>query len=163
IIADGMGILELPPGGSVWTAARGPVTDREGELKRQYFETLGVEVSAVASSERGTYAGTVDGRIFVSTDGGKTVPNWKPVGEGRVERIFSDPASPDMALAALSGKGHHVFRTVNGGAFWDSIDGNLADTSVRGITADRSSNAVYVATDRGVFWTRVDLQLASLA
>jgi uncharacterized protein (TIGR03437 family) len=164
IQVDGMGILELPAGGSVWTAARGTVSDRETELKRQFSETLGVEVSAVAaSSDRLTYAGTADGRIFVSQDGGRAFQSWKQSGAGRVERIFSDPANPEMALAVLSGKGPHVWRTVNGGAFWDSIDGNLPDVSVRGVTAERSSNAVYVATDRGVFWAaRVDLQLASV-
>jgi len=162
IQADGMGILELPPGGSVWTAARGPVSDREAELKRQFSEMIGVEVSAVAASDRVTYAGTADGRIFVSPDGGRTFTSSKQSGAGRVERIFSDPANPDMALATLSGKAPHVWRTVNGGAFWDSIDGNLPDVSVRGVTAERSSNAVYVATDRGVFWARVDLQLASV-
>ena len=165
IVADGMGILELPPGGSVWGAARGPVTDREAELKRAYSETLGVEVTAAALSDRVAYAGTADGRIFVSHDGGRTFPDSKPAGTGagRVERIFSDPANPDTALAALSGKGPHVLRTVNSGAFWDAIDGNLPDAPVRGVTAERSSNAVYVASDRGVFWARVDLQLATVA
>src|SRR2546430_12425092 len=106
-----MGILELPPGGSVWTAARGPVSDRESDLKRQYSESLGAEISAVAWSERLTYAGTADGRIFVSQDGGRTFQAWKQAGAGRVERILSDPSNPELALAALSGKGPHVLRT----------------------------------------------------
>jgi uncharacterized protein (TIGR03437 family) len=38
------------------------------------------------------------------------------------------------------------------------MTGNLADTAVRGVTADRASGAVYVATDRGVFYASADLE-----
>jgi len=82
--------------------------------------------------------------------------------EGRtVERIYVDPAQPNLALAALGGDGPHVLRTVNGGIFWDDISANLPDVPARAVTADRGSGAVYVATDKGVFYTHADLQYAS--
>jgi uncharacterized protein (TIGR03437 family) len=47
---------------------------------------------------------------------------------------------------------------MNGGGFWDDITANLPDTaSAHGVTADRASGAVYVATDAGVFFTTTDL------
>jgi uncharacterized protein (TIGR03437 family) len=79
-----------------------------------------------------------------------------------VERIFVDAAEPRVALAALGGeKGPHVLRTTNSGNFWDPLDGNLPDAPAHGVTAERAAGAVYVATDKGVFFARVDLENAS--
>ena len=50
---------------------------------------------------------------------------------------------------------------MNGGIFWDDITANLPDTAVaHGVTADRASGAVYIATDAGVFFTMTDLASA---
>jgi uncharacterized protein (TIGR03437 family) len=49
-------------------------------------------------------------------------------------------------------------RTINGGAVWDDMTGNLPDSPARGVTADRSSSAVYVATKQGVFYASVNLE-----
>jgi uncharacterized protein (TIGR03437 family) len=54
-----------------------------------------------------------------------------------------------------------VLRTTQFGNFWDVLDNNLPDTPVHSITAERSSGAIYAATDRGVFWTRADLENSS--
>src|ERR1035438_9443634 len=64
--------------------------------------------------------------------------------------------------AALGGiQGPHVLRTTNFGTFWDPLDGNLPDAPAHGVTAERAAGAVYVATDKGVFFARVDLENAS--
>jgi uncharacterized protein (TIGR03437 family) len=80
-----------------------------------------------------------------------------------VERIYVDPARPQIALAALAGGGPHVVRTFNGGQFWDAIDSDLPAAPAHSVTADPASGAVYLATDRGVFWTITDLAGASAA
>ena len=54
--------------------------------------------------------------------------------------------------------GAHVLRTTNSGGFWDDLSANLPDVPAHGITADRTSGVVYVATDGGVFLTRADLE-----
>jgi uncharacterized protein (TIGR03437 family) len=71
------------------------------------------------------------------------------------------------ALGARAGaapnalKPSYVLRTMNGGGFWDDITANLPDAaSAHGVTADRASGAVYVATDAGVFFTATDLGAA---
>ncbi len=47
---------------------------------------------------------------------------------------------------------------MNGGGFWDDITANLPETAAaHGVTADRASGAIYVATDAGVFFTATDL------
>jgi uncharacterized protein (TIGR03437 family) len=51
-------------------------------------------------------------------------------------------------------------RTVNAGGFWDALDSTLPNTPAHGIYGDRPSSTVYLATDRGVYWARADLDTA---
>ena len=109
------------------------------------------------------YAGSADGRIWYSIDDGESFRETPmPAGAGGpVERIFVDPVEPRVALAALGGSGAHVLRTTQYGNFWDVLDGNLPDTPAYAVTADRTAGAIYVATAKGVFFGRADLENAS--
>jgi uncharacterized protein (TIGR03437 family) len=157
--AEGFGTLELTPGAAVWR----PVEASPADLIARYARQLEADVTAVEVSGQTVYAGTSDGRIWVSLDGGRTFPNLpEPNGSGRVERIWVDGGSPRVALAALSGGSPRVLRTTNSGGFWDSLDGDLPAGAAHGITADRAAGAVYVATDAGVFYGQADLENASI-
>jgi len=159
IQVDGWGTLELAPGASVWQPVG--VTDADGTLKAAYSTFLGARISAVAVLQDRVYAGSQDGRLWVVRDQVASVPWQAPAGE-TVEGIFSDPAAPDMALAALGGSGtQHVLRTTNGGLSWDALDNNLPNAPAHAITADRASGTIYVATDEGVFYGHADLQNAT--
>ncbi len=65
-----------------------------------------------------------------------------------------------MALAVLGGSGVHVLRTTNGGGFWDDLTNNLPNAAAHGVAAARSAGAVYVATDKGIFFASADLENA---
>jgi len=104
------------------------------------------------------YAGSADGRIWVSLDRGRTWTLSPSKANGPIEKFFIDAQSPRMALAAASGGGIHVLRTTNSGGFWDDLTANLPDVAAHSITADRSAGAVYVATDRGVYLAHADLE-----
>ena len=162
---DRLGAMELPPGASVWQ----PVADRtfvsdEVRLKA-YSERAGVVATAYGRTEKTVYVGTADGRILISLDDGAS---FQATDTGRalgpVERIFVDPAQPDVALAALGGpNAPHVLRTWNAGKFWDAMDpngSNLPNAPAHAVTGERAAGAVYVATDQGVFWAQVDLDNA---
>jgi uncharacterized protein (TIGR03437 family) len=159
---DGMGAVELPPGGAVWQ----PVDDRTKTADAVrlgfYAERAGVVATAYARSERTVYVGTADGRILISRDDGANfAPTDTGSASGPVERIFVDPARPDVALAALGGSNvPHVLRTFNAGQFWDALDSNLPNAPAHAVTGERAAGAVYVATDRGVFWAQADLDNA---
>ena len=162
IQVDGLGGLELPPGGSVWAPAPAADLLNEAMLRQRYSAVVGAGITVSGSSGDVVYAGSSDGRIWVSFDGGRTFPAPPWQASGPVERIFVDAAEPRVALAALAGdRGPHVLRTTNSGAFWDPLDGNLPDAPAHGVTAERAAGAVYVATDKGVFFARVDLENAS--
>jgi uncharacterized protein (TIGR03437 family) len=82
----------------------------------------------------------------------------------RIERIWIDPNEPWIALAAVSGTGPHVLRTSNRGYTWDAMDSpTLPNGSAWSVTADRLSGAIYVATDKGVFYGHANLEASYTA
>jgi uncharacterized protein (TIGR03437 family) len=159
---DGMGVVELPPGGTVWQ----PVEDRsaggDGVRLGVYAQRAGVVGTAYGRSERTVYLGTADGRILISRDDGTSFAATDTGrASGPVERIFVDPARPEVALAALGGPNvPHVLRTFNAGRFWDALDSNLPNAPAHAVTGERAAGAIYVATDKGVFWAQTDLDNA---
>lgn len=165
VTIDGMGSMELPPGAAVWQPVNDSTVAAEASQRTLYSQKAGAEVRSYAVADKVVYAGTADGRILLSRDGGATFSQTNTDrANGPVERIFVDPARPDVALAALAGpNAPHVLRTTNFGAFWDSLDANtnLPNVPVRSVTGERAAGAVYVATEKGVYWAKVDLDNAS--
>ena len=156
LLADGT-LAEAGPGG--WSPTQG--SDPELALRARFGGAIHGDVSAAAETAGIGYAGTADGRLLVSRDGGKT---WNenpggPLGSA-VARFWVDGERPDVALAAA---GSRLFRTVNGGLFWDQVTGALAPGQIHGIAADRSAGVVYVATDGGVFGGSLSLNDAGAA
>jgi uncharacterized protein (TIGR03437 family) len=128
---------------------------------RQAISALNrIKVTALEISGETVYLGTADGQIQVSTDGGRNLlPVYKAPESAPVERFWIDPSDARIAIAVLSSSSPiHVLRTINGGTVWDDMTGNLSDLAVHGVTADRASGAVYIATDRGVFYASADLE-----
>src|SRR5674476_833731 len=85
---DGMGAMELPPGGSVWQ----PVDDRtlasDAARLGFYAARAGVAATAYGRSDRTVYVGTADGRILISRDDGASfLATDTGRASGPVERI----------------------------------------------------------------------------
>ncbi len=169
VLADGMGPLELPPSGTVWEPAPGVRTDDEALLAENYSRLLAADIAAVSVSGDTVVAGSTDGRIWWSQDGGKTMnasvmpPGMEAKAGTRIERIWVDSSQPQVALAALSGAAPHVLRTTSRGQSWDALDSASLPNGVWAITGDRASGAVYVATDKGVFYGHADLEYPVIA
>lgn len=163
ISADGLGELELPPGGAVWQVSGASDLANDFAARQRYSVQLGAEITAVAASKTLVYAGSADGHIWVSHDSGKTFPDLPHAANAPVSSIFVDPAESNVAVAALAGNGAHVLRTVDDGRVWDALDSaSLPAAPAHGITADRATGSIYVATDKGVFYGHADLEAASL-
>lgn len=159
VAAQGLGPIELPPGAAVWQPVADAV-DAEAALRDRFAAAAGASLSAVGQAGRYVYAGTSDGRILLSVDGGATfraTPLPRDV-NGVAIRIQAEENG--AALAVMRGTGSRVLRTITG-VFWDPLDGNLPAGAVHGIAAERAAGAVYVATDQGVFFGRADLNNAS--
>jgi uncharacterized protein (TIGR03437 family) len=159
------GVVEWAPGEKqAWRPADSTSAMGEALLRRVYSQERGVPVTAISSPQNSTiYMGADDGRISVSTDGGRTWPQNFVTNGGPVEGFWIDAVDPRVALAVLGPKPQdslsaapvpHVMRTENGGTFWDDLK---LDIPAYGVTASRASGAIYVATDRGILYSRTDL------
>jgi uncharacterized protein (TIGR03437 family) len=125
--------------------------------KAALSNTFGSTVTVLATGGDFIYAATADGKFRISSDRGITWQNFEIAGGGTIESIFLDPKDPQFALTAIAGNPKvRVQRTLSAGRLWDDLSDNLPSGSAYGVTADRQSGALYVATDRGVFVTYTD-------
>jgi uncharacterized protein (TIGR03437 family) len=137
--------------GGVWNASRG--TAPEAELMARLTRP-GLLVSAAAEAAGVTYLGTADGHLLTSRDGGATWADASQRTGSPVGRIWVDAERPDSALASA---GNRIYRTVNGGLFWDDVTGTMPSTRVHALAADRSASIIYAATNRGVLTASLSL------
>lgn len=106
------------------------------------------------------YAGTDDGKVYRTLDGGA---NWTNVTGTLPQRwvtsIECDPFNQATAYVTLSGyrfhdQMDHVYKTTNNGNAWTGINGNLPDIPCNDIKADvMNAGVYYLATDAGVYFT----------
>lgn len=164
VLLEGIGPAEWAPGEKqAWRRVDDPAVMAEIVALGAARVRLNAPVTSVAASGEFIYAGSKDGRIWISTDRGQNWRLTRQAGSGSVEAIFVDAQEPRLALVALAaGPGSdeqrtRVLRTVNGGLFWDDLTANLPEGDAHGIVGDRASGAIYVATDRGVFLSFGDL------
>ncbi len=113
-----------------------------------------------AGNEAIVYSGSAAGRFAVSRDGGKTWLESQQQAAGAVKQIWVDPTRGDNALAVA---GNRLYRTVNGGGFWDDVTGTMPAMELNAVTADSSAAVIYAATDRGIFTAKVSLNDAGPA
>lgn len=109
---------------------------------------------APAGDGRTVYAGTDDGRVWVTRDLGAT---WMNLAEGRpwVTRVVVDPKNPNRVWTTHSGYRSgsalpHVYGSTDGGRHWRNLSGNLPAAPVNDLVVARGG-ILYVATDQGVF------------
>jgi photosystem II stability/assembly factor-like uncharacterized protein len=117
-----------------------------------------ISAIAVGANGPGTiYAGTSDGNVVRTTDGGNS---WQQINTGLpnrfVTRLAIDPTAPQVVYATYSGFGTgHIYKTTDGGQNWTDVSGNLPDIPVNAIAIDTEApNTIYLATDIGVFVSR---------
>jgi uncharacterized protein (TIGR03437 family) len=170
-LRDSTAIQWEPGQKQAWLPADGSDYEREISVRQALGALRGLRLSAITDptvSSGIMYAGTTESQILVSSDSGRRLdPAYRTSDNGPVLRFWTDPSDARIAIAVLgarpanasaSSAAVHVLRTTDGGGVWDDMTGNLPDAAVRGVTADRSSGAVYVATDRGVFYASANLE-----
>jgi len=126
-------------------------------------------ITTIAASGPVIYAGTDDGRVWITRNTGGT---WTEITAGLptrwITRIAMHPTDVNTAYVTVSGyrngdPGAHVFRTTNGGTSWVDISAGLPDAPVNDIVLDpRNPSILFVGTDVGVYsapaggaWTAV--------
>ncbi len=106
------------------------------------------------------WAGTDDGLVHLTTDGGVSWGNVTPRGmdEWQVNAIEASPHDASKAYIAVAGHKMnnfepHVYRTNNNGRSWQKIvDGLPEDTFVRVVREDpQAEGLLYAGTETGLF------------
>lgn len=151
--AGGDFIWKTSSGGSKW--------ERASTFTSGTQQVSALAVSPVDSNR--VLAGMADGYIHwqngaLSAGKDSIWPSNRPR-TGYVSSLTFDPVAPEIAYATYSTfTGNHVWRTIDGGITWSSIDGTgagaLPDIPVHALVVDPANTArLYVGTDLGVFVT----------
>jgi photosystem II stability/assembly factor-like uncharacterized protein len=155
-------------GGTSWTAISPDLTGGDPHPEDAYpFGT----VTTVAGSKTNPlqlYAGTDDGRVWSTTTGGAP---WTQAADPDlparwVTRVVVDPLDASVAYATFSGfrnadRTAYVLKTLDGGASWADITGDLPQAPVNAITLAGTvpiigtDVGVFVTADAGVHWRHV--------
>ncbi|HVU96557.1 MAG TPA: hypothetical protein VHE34_15115 [Puia sp.] len=122
------------------------------------------------------WAGTDDGLIHLTKDGGKTWNNVTPPGIAdwtKISLIDAGHFDAGTAYAAVNGiriddMHPHIFRTHDGGKTWTAITGGLPDDPInvvredphhKGLLLAGSERCVYVSFDDGDHWQSLRLNM----
>ena len=128
----------------------------------EYHSTI-ITVAESPVQKGQIWAGTDDGNLQVTTDGGK---NWtnvaknvsglaanSPVSHVEPSRVNADTAYVAFERHMFDDFRPYIFKTTNGGKSWTSISGNLpAKAYVQIIREDpKNTNLLYAGTEIGLF------------
>jgi len=138
-----------------WTAISPDLTNGPG-VNLTYGTITTISVSPVNPDI--IYAGTDDGNVWVSTEGGL---GWDNITDGLpnrwVTRVAADPWDENIVYVTFSGYRWdefipHIFRSEDKGQIWTDISSNLPETPLNDIIIDPEDNhTIYVASDVSVF------------
>jgi Uncharacterized protein related to plant photosystem II stability/assembly factor len=121
-----------------WTRLRQGLRDHEG-LVENFIRVLAVD------KEQGLYAGTFDGGVFRSADGGKT---WQPISRALPNDSIRGLISNDRGVYVATGRG--VFKTVDKGRQWVPLNKGLGNLSIQ-VLIEGEKEGFYAGTSSGVF------------
>jgi photosystem II stability/assembly factor-like uncharacterized protein len=147
IILGGSRVWETTSGGDSWTAIS---------------PMLGSSAVAIAPSDANTIYDGTGSSIFVTTDHGASwTQHILPTSGLGISDIQVDPDNSQIAYAVpngffnVTGTGHHVYRTTDGGTTWSDISGNLPNEPAWAIQIDptTSPKTLYLGVDDGVFFS----------
>ncbi|MCB9399032.1 MAG: glycosyl hydrolase [Acidobacteria bacterium] len=143
---------------SSWSVLSPDLTSGDGGVNVVFGTISTLEVSPLDSQR--IYAGTDDGHVWTTADGGGT---WNEITgdlpQRWITRVTASPHQSETVYVTVSGFRWdnylpHVFRSLNAGGTWEDISTNLPEAPLNDVLEDPSRVGVlYVAGDMGVFTT----------
>ncbi len=160
-------LLEWSPGErQTWQPVADQLALQESSARRKAGIQLGTSITAIAFQKDYSYAGSADGRLWVSADGGASWHMSNSELGAPVVTLYALPDQPRTVFAAMAsgrqgtGTGR-VLRSLSGGLSWEDLTGDLPPGEVFGLAADGTGTALYVATSAGVYFDMLDSGLAA--
>jgi photosystem II stability/assembly factor-like uncharacterized protein len=112
--------------------------DHEG-LIENFIRVLAID------KEQALYAGTFDGGVFRSGDGGMT---WRPISRALPNDSIRGIVTNDKGLFVATGRG--VFKSHNQGVQWMPLNKGLTELSIQALIV-AGDGALYAGTSSGAF------------
>lgn len=151
----------------VWRTANGAASWQaiSSDLSNGPYPTMSsfgtvTTIDVAAGDPEVIYAGTDDGNLWVTPDGGV---NWSLISAALpqrwVTRVTVHPSDPATAIVTFSGfrSGEnmgHIFRTTDMGANWEDISSNLPEAPIQVMRFDPDfPDTYYVGSDLGVYYS----------
>ena len=143
--------------GNNWFSISPDLTNGPGDGNLLYGTITSLSVSPLNSDL--IYAGTDDGNVWVTTNGGN---DWDKISDDLpnrwVTKVLASSYYEDQVYVTFSGYRFgedegHVYHSWNKGNSWDDISHNLGDVPVNDIAEIDANYSLIAATDVGVFYT----------
>ncbi|MBI5854619.1 MAG: hypothetical protein HZB35_05200 [Nitrospirae bacterium] len=138
---SGKGVMRFnpkDPHGTGWSRMTEGLIDHEG-LRENFIRVL------ARNKQDALYAGTFDGGVFRSGDGGRT---WRPISRALPNDSIRGIIVNDKGLFVATGRG--IFKSVNDGKQWTPINQGLSELAIQVLTLS-PDGALYAGTSSGAF------------
>jgi photosystem II stability/assembly factor-like uncharacterized protein len=135
---SGKGILRFKQEAPGWVRMRHGLKDHEGMVEN-FIRVL------VIDQEQGLFAGTFDGGVFRSADGGAT---WRPISRALPNDSIRGIVLSEHGLVVATGNG--IFKTVDKGRQWTPVNQGLTNLSIQ-VLIGSGTGGLYAGTSSGVF------------
>lgn len=135
---SGKGILRFKHNATGWIRTQQGLKDHEGMIEN-FIRVLAID------REQGIYAGTFDGGVFRSTDGGSS---WKAISRALPNDSIRGIVTTGEGLIVATGNG--IFKTVDKGRQWTPLNKGLTNLAIQ-VLIGGGAGPLYAGTSSGVF------------
>jgi photosystem II stability/assembly factor-like uncharacterized protein len=135
---SGKGVLRFKSQSTGWVRERQGLKDHEG-MTENFIRVLTID------SDGGIYAGTFDGGVFWSTDGGVT---WRPISRALPNDSIRGIVFNNRGLFVATG--HGIFRTNDKGRQWVPLNKGLTSMAIQ-VLIESGAGVFFVGTSDGAF------------
>ncbi len=135
---SGKGVFRFSPRSSGWVRMHHGLNDHEGMIEN-FIRVLLID------HDQSIVAGTFDGGVFRSLDGGLT---WRPISRALPNDSIRGIVSSERAMVVATGNG--IFRTVDKGKQWIPVNKGLTNLAVQ-VLIGSEETGLFAGTSSGVF------------
>ena len=135
---SGKGIVRFKPRSTGWVRQQQGLKDHEG-MTENFIRVLTID------PEGGIYAGTFDGGVFCSADGGIT---WRPISRALPNDSIRGILFNSRGLFVATG--HGIFKTTDKGRQWVPLNKGLRSMAIQ-VLIESGAGVLYVGTSDGAF------------
>ena len=135
---SGKGIVRFKPRSTGWVRQQQGLKDHEG-MTENFIRVLTID------PEGGIYAGTFDGGVFCSADGGIT---WRPISRALPNDSIRGILFNSRGLFVATG--HGIFKTTDKGRQWVPLNKGLTSMAIQ-VLIESGAGVLYVGTSDGAF------------